>query len=185
VNWRGFEAPWVYSVVDYIFVQPLLPPSVNTLTWEPAFYPDGYGGTVESERPEELRLDESAAALGLALLDNDRWSVVEKALGSPMFETPVAHFFVRAFLSEGIDEFIAHLTTIEAALGLRADYYDKGGGSSRLRARIAALLTDPSAADLHKRLFNIRSDYVHGRGSEKVISSKEKKQKRVRWLGAW
>jgi hypothetical protein len=110
VNWRGFEASWVYSVVDDIFVQPLLPPSVNTLTWEPAFYPDGYGGTVESERPEELRLDESAAALGLALLDNDRWSVVEKVLGSPMFETPVAHFFARAFLSEGIDEFIAHLT---------------------------------------------------------------------------
>lgn len=187
-DWRGFYAPWVYSVVEDIFVQPLLPPSVDTLTWEPAFYPDGYGGTVESERPVELRLDEPAAALGLALLDNDRWSAVEKALSSPLFETPVAHFFVRAFLSEGIDEFIAHLTTIEAALGLRADYcpsrrpkpdpHKKLNSTSRLRARIAALLTDRSAADLHRMLFDLRSDYVHGRGSEKVISSKEKTEAR-------
>jgi hypothetical protein len=177
IDWRGFDAPWVYSVVEDIFVQPLRPPSVDTLTWEPAFYLDGYGATVESERPVELRLDEPAAALGLALLDDDRWSAVERALGSPLFETPVAHFFVRAFLSEGVDEFIAHLTTIEAALGLRADY-DKRGATSRLRARIAALLNDRSAADLHKSLFDIRSDYLHGRGSKKVISSKEKTEAR-------
>jgi hypothetical protein len=187
-GWRGFYAPWVYSVVEDIFVQPLLPPSVDTLTWEPAVYPDGYGGTVESERPVELQLHESAAALGLALLDNDRWSAVETALSSPLFETPVAHFFVRAFLSEGIDEFIAHLTTIEAALGLRADYcpslrpnadlHKKLNSTCRLRARLVALLTDRSAADLHRRLFHLRSDYVHGRGSEKIISSKEKTEAR-------
>jgi hypothetical protein len=37
IDWRGFDAPWVYSVVEDIFVQPLRPPSVDTLTWEPAF----------------------------------------------------------------------------------------------------------------------------------------------------
>jgi hypothetical protein len=187
-DWRGFDAPWVYSVVEDIFVQPLRPPSVDTLTWGPDFHPHGYGGTVESKRPAELRLDGPAAELGLALLDNDRWSAVETALGSPLFETPVAHFFVRAFLSEGIDEFIAHLTTIEAALGLRADYFPRLrpkpdlhknlDSTRRLRARIATFLNDRSAADLHKRLFDLRSDYVHGRGSEKVISSKEKTEAR-------
>ncbi len=43
------------------------------------------------------------------------------ALASDLFSTPVVHFLVAAFLAEGIDEFIAHLTALEAALGLRAD----------------------------------------------------------------
>jgi hypothetical protein len=47
---------------------------------------------------------------------------VEQAKRSVLFETPIAHFLVRAFLAEGVDEFLAHITTIEAALGLRSDY---------------------------------------------------------------
>ena len=163
----------MYSVVEDIFVRPLLPPSVDTLTWEPDFYQDEYGGTVEYERRTELPLDGPAAAQGLALFDNDRWSAVERALGSPLFETPVAHFFVRAFLSEGIDEFLAHLTTIEAALGLRADY-DRPGATSRLARRIAALLSDSSADELYRNLFDVSSCYLHGRSMEEAIPSKKR-----------
>ena len=185
-DWRGFDAPWVYSVVEDIFARPLLPPSVDTLTWEPRIHHDECGGTIEFDCPTELPLDGSAAEQGLALFDNHRWSAVKRAFGSPLFETPVAHFFVRAFLSNGIDEFLAHLTTVEAALGLRADYcprpksdpHKKLKATGRLRARLAALLADSSAADLHKRLFDIRSDYLHGRGAKKAISTKEKTEAR-------
>jgi hypothetical protein len=66
-----------------------------------------------------------------------------------LFETPIAHFLVRAFLAEGVDEFLAHITTIEAALGLRADYQksfrlapDRRKGmraTNRMRDRVAGL----------------------------------------------
>jgi hypothetical protein len=183
-DWRGFRTPWVYSVVEDVFVRPLAPSSVDTLTWDISTHDDEYGETYETLEFFPLPLDEMETARGLALVDNDSWSVVEGALGCPLFETPVVHFFVRAFLSEGIDEFIAHLTTIDAALGLYADHrpslrpkpdpYPKLKATDRLGARIAALLADSSAANLHKKLFDIRSDYVHGRGSKKDISSKEK-----------
>jgi hypothetical protein len=96
---------------------------------------------------------------------------------------------VRAFLSEGIDEFLAHLTTIEAALGLHADYYPRlrpkpdphgslKGAAERVAARIAALLLDSSAACHHRRLFEIRSLYLHGRELKEAISSEQRLQAR-------
>jgi hypothetical protein len=102
------------------------------------------------------------------------WSAVERARSSPLFTTPVEHFLVRAFLSEGIDEFLAHLTTIEAALGLPDDY---PGGTRRLMARIAAFLGDISAANQYDRLFQIRSCYLHGRRMEEAISSEERMER--------
>jgi hypothetical protein len=110
-DWRGFRAPWVYSVVEDIFVGPKAPRSVDTLTWTLWSYENELGEIVEVEIPEDPPLNDAAARQGLALFDNDHWSAVKRALGSPLFETPVAHFFVRAFLSEGIDEFLAHLTS--------------------------------------------------------------------------
>jgi hypothetical protein len=188
LDWRAFRTPWVYTAVDDLFVRPRQPPSADTLAWDYHFCDDGYGGTVEVEAPTEWPLSDVAQS-DLAAFDDARWSAVEKALRSPLFETPVAHFFVRAFLSEGIDEFLAHLTTIEAALGLHADYYSKlrpnpdphenlKGATQRVAARIAALLSDSSAACLHKRLFEIRSLYLHGRREMKAVSSEERKNAR-------
>lgn len=36
---------------------------------------------------------------------------------SVLFGTPIVHYLVRTFLADGVDEFLAHITTIEAALG--------------------------------------------------------------------
>ena len=90
-----------------------------------------------------------------------------------MFETPVVHFLNRAFLSEGIDEFLAHLTAIEAALGLESDY-GKGPaaatrprkdvrGASRMAARVSALLGSAVNGAIYSNLFDLRSAFVHGR----------------------
>ena len=66
------------------------------LTWEIATDDDGYGETYELLELFPVSLDDAAARQGLALFDNDHWSAVKRALGSPLFETPVRHFFVRA-----------------------------------------------------------------------------------------
>jgi hypothetical protein len=83
------------------------------------------------------------------------------------------HFFVRAFFAEPIDAFLAHITTIEAALGLRIDHGGKSqpkaprhwppGATKRVAARVSTLLGAKSAGDDYCRLFGHRSDFVHGR----------------------
>ena len=175
---EGSAPPWVYSVVEDIFVRPKPPCSADTLAWRILSFDDGRGGTDELEVPEDLLSVKDAARHELAAYMDARWPEVKRALGSPLFETPVAHFFVRAFLSEGIDEFLAHLMTIEAALGLHADYNRKfkplPKATERVAARIVALLGDPSAFGLYKDLFEVRSFYLHGRTMGKAISTKER-----------
>ncbi|SCY39980.1 hypothetical protein [Paracoccus tibetensis] len=104
VDWAGFCVPWVYTVDSDIFVRPGSPPSPDTLSWEDRIYDDGYGRTYEEEQPVELRLDDNAAT-ELTVWDQSRWVIVEQAKQSVLFETPVAHFLIRAFLAEGVDEF--------------------------------------------------------------------------------
>jgi hypothetical protein len=78
---------------------------------------------------------------------------------------------VRAFLAEPLDEFLAHITTIEAALGLRDDYPYSGRprighrnitATKRLKARVSALLGAEAGAE-YDLLFNLRCEYLHGR----------------------
>ena len=182
VDWRGFRVPWVYTVDSDIFVHRNIPPSPDTLTWEPRIYDDGYGGTVEEERPVELRLEDEIAT-ELPVWDQSRWAIVEQAKQSILFETPISHFVVRAFLAEGVDEFLAHITTIEAALGLRADYqknfrvapdrHRKLRATDKMRGRVAGLLGSRRHADQYEQLFNVRSAFLHGRAMA-AISTEER-----------
>ncbi len=182
VDWRGFRVPWVYTVDNDIFVRPSSPPSADTLNWEDRVYDDGYGGTVEVEQPLELRLSDETKT-EVAVWDQHRWAIVEKAKRTVLFETPIVHFLVRAFLAEGVDEFLAHITTIEAALGLQADYQksirvapDRHKGMSatkRMRGRLAGLLGDRGYSDQYETLFNVRSAFLHGR-TMAAISTEER-----------
>lgn len=182
VDWRGFRIPWVYTVDSDIFVRPNTPPSPDTLSWEDRIYDDGYGGTYEEERPVELRLEDDVAT-ELPIWDQSRWAIVEQAKQSVLFETPITHFLVRAFLAEGVDEFLAHITTIEAALGLRADYqksfrvapdrHKRLRATDKMRGRVAGLLGGRSYADQYERLFDLRSAFLHGRAMT-AISTKER-----------
>lgn len=182
VDWRGFRVPWVYTIDSDIFVRASAPPSADTLSWEDRICTDRYGQTFEEEHPVKLSLKD-AAAPELALWDQSRWAIVEQAKQSVLFETPIAHFLVRAVLAEGVDEFLAHITTIEAALGLRADYQksfrvapDRHKGmraGDRMRGRVAGLLGGRQHADQYQRVFEVRSAFLHGRAMT-AISTEER-----------
>ena len=158
-NWRAFRIPWVYTVEDDLFVRPPAIPSADTLTWETQWVDDGTEDGDEYERPAAFRFQSPIGALDTVVSD-ERWPAIERALASDLFSTPIVHFLVAAFLGEGIDEFIGHLTAMEASLGLSAD---RGRGEIVMKARISALLADPAAAATYGELFNLRSEYVHGR----------------------
>lgn len=177
VDWRGFRVPWVYTFDADIFVRRILPPSADSLNWQLKIFDDDYGGTYEVEEPLVLHL-EQAATNGLPDWNQINWETVHRARKSVLFETPIVHFLVRGFLADGIDEFLAHITTIEAALGLRADYdanfrvspdrYKKMKAGKRMRARVAGLLGGRSFADQYEQLFNIRSAFLHGRAMNHI-----------------
>lgn len=172
VDWRGFRIPWVHTINSDIFSRPSLIPSASTLSWEPHIYDDGYGDVIEVERPVILQLNNTAKS-GLQALNQMNWAKLEKARQSVLFETPIEHFLVRAFLTDGVDEFLAHITTIEAALGLQADYmksarltpdrYHKMSVTKKMAGRVAGLLRSRRHADEYKLLFDLRSSYIHGR----------------------
>ena len=124
LDWRGFRVPWIYTLDDDLFVYPKRPPSPDDLTLEPDIFEDQWGNEVENERPTTYRL-EDVAATQLAGYPPSAWADLEAARAATVFETPVVHFLVRAFLAEGIDEFMAHMTTIEAALGVELDHRRK------------------------------------------------------------
>lgn len=182
VDWRGFRVPLVYTSDEDLFVRPSPLPSADALSWEPHIINISDHETIELERPVCLRLDDSAIP-ALAAYDDAAWSVANRGRQSVLFETPIAHFFVRAFLAEDMDEVLAHITTIEAALGLRADYGGAGRSRSdrhkrlsatkRVAARTAALLGNSAFAHDYQHLFDLRSAFLHGRAMG-AISTEER-----------
>lgn len=180
VDWRGFRVPWIYTLNEDLCVRPARPPDPDSLSWEPWFVQDDWGEEIELERPLEYRLDD-AAKPGLSLFTQQAWQEVEAARATVLFETPIVHFLVHAFLADGIDEIMAHMTALEAALGLEADHkaglrpqpdpYPKLRSTGRVATRIAAATCDPQAASDYGALFDVRSAFVHGRAAVRSIST--------------
>ena len=183
VDWRGFRLPWIYTVDDDLFIRPSPPPSADSLTLEPWIVQGDWGEDIELERPTVLPLDDAAS--GLALFTDRAWHDLEAARATDLFETPIAHFLVRAFLADGMDEVMAHMTAIEAAVGLEMDHKkwlrpkpdpDKAVSTAtdRVAARVAAVLDDRASVQAYKDLFDLRSTFVHGRAGLQKVSTKQR-----------
>jgi hypothetical protein len=174
-EWRPFRIPWVYTFDDDLFARIPAPPSADSLTWEPGFYQDAGGETIEYERPQQLLLEDDADEK-TKYLNADAWQALVLAEASPLFAGPVKHFFVRAFVTDGIDEFLSHILVIEAALGLVTDHSRKPklprnpGATDRVGARLSGMLNDPSAAECYRKLFDERSQFLHGRAMTDIPS---------------
>lgn len=173
IDWRAFRIPWVYSVPADILDAPPYPKGPETLTWEPDFHHDEQTGEeIETQRPFRLPLNDDLDAYYADLTD-ERWRNLERAQGSPIVNPLVVHFMTRAFASQGIDEFLGHVTAIEAALGMSSDYSvgkprppigrSNPGATERVKRRISALTGDATMANVFGDLFNLRSTFIHGR----------------------
>lgn len=181
VNWRGFTLPWIYTVDGDLAIRPAVPPDTQDLAFEEFSYPDDWGDEVEHERPVVLRLEE-AAADDMAAKTAATWRDLDAAAASDLFRTPVEHFAVRAFATGGIDELMAHMTVLEAALGEEADHNkalrprpERGlGATERMARKVAGLLDDQAAGEAYRALFAIRSLFVHGRVGLATISTAQK-----------
>lgn len=172
--WRPFEVPWVYEVDDDLFRRPPAPPSADALSWD--YMLDESGEEIFVE-PDRVPLNEANVS---EWLNDARWADLAHAQETPLFETPIKHFFVKAFIEDPLGEFLAHLTTIEAALGLKSDYPRKGQprppkAATKLMAdRVSALLGADGKGKAYCRLFNLRSTFLHGRKMDAPIPGAER-----------
>ncbi len=177
VDWRGFRIPWVYSISEDLCVSLKTPPSEDDLTLLPKTYTDHNGEPVDVEEPARYMTSDAKADLA-DLVTDTAWSELSKALASPLFAPPVLHFLVRAYHAQGIDEFMAHLMVLEAALGLESDYRKRPKGDPRnglrptdiMARRVSSLLGDSATTSEYGELFDLRSAYVHGRAMAPISS---------------
>lgn len=179
MDWRAFRAPWVYTIDDDIFPAHPVPPLADTLGWEPCIYTDSYGEPVEAERPVCLPISDRAKDAP-SWISQQSWATVESARRALLFGNPIAHFLIRAFVSRGIDEFLAHISVIEAGLGTRVDHHARErqkirganpGATKRVATRLSTLLGESASADDYLRLFDSRSAFLHGRTLDAIPSS--------------
>lgn len=175
MEWRGFGVPWVYTIDTDIFAHRLPPPSPDSLSWEPAWYSDE-DGEHEYERPITYPLDPDCDQV-IEWLNDSAWDDIVSAQQTTFFQRPVAHFFIRGFQADGIDEFLAHISTIEAALGAPIDHDARKrpwiggrnpGATFRVCLRISGLLNDATAGASYSKLFGLRSDFLHGKSMRDI-----------------
>ena len=183
VDWRGFQIPWIYTLDDDLCTFPAPPPAPKRLSWEPYQHQVDHDEWVESERPLCLRTFATAEDIRQDL--DSCWArlQVPSTLNSDLFSTPVEHFLVRAFLSDGIDEVMAHLIVIEAAFGTEADHKKKlrlpgdsyaESATRRVAARLSAAIGKPGAAKEYLDLYDMRCTYIHGRHEGRIISTQQR-----------
>ncbi|APG18027.1 hypothetical protein A3780_10835 [Kosakonia radicincitans] len=170
IEWRAFTIPWVYTVENDIFAdQPALP-GAEILTWDYQAFSDGHGKVIDREIPLELPLLHDARLqpwLAEQQLDN-----IPLAMHNGLINEAARHHFVKAFLSHGIDEFLAHMIVIDACMG------ERHATSLKLKQRLAGLLGDLSVVEEMNALYHLRSEYVHGREMT-TISHQHKNTARI------
>jgi hypothetical protein len=180
VDWRSFRIPWVYTVPGDPLDSLNVLRGTDTLTWVPdSRFDDFTGEEYETEKPFDLPLNDDLDGYFSEMSDM-RWAILERARSSEIFNPLVMHFLVRAFASEGVDEFLGHITAVEAALGLASDFArardrprvggDNPGSTTRIKQRVGAITADAALGEAFEELFRIRSAFVHGRPMKDIPS---------------
>lgn len=170
IEWRAFTIPWVYTVENDIFADQQALPGAETLTWDYQAFPDGHGKVIDREIPLELPLSHDDGLqpwLAQQQLDN-----IPLAIHNGLINEAARHHFVKAFLSQGIDEFLAHMIVIDACMG------ERRATSMQLKQRLAGVLGDLSVVEEMNALYHLRSEYVHGREMT-TISHQHKNRARI------
>ncbi len=175
-EWRPFDVPWVHTLYSDTFEWQRPIPPANTLTWHPAFF-DIDGECLEKDVPAERNVTITADDLN-TFVDIRTQKCLTQAIESGLINTAAQHQFVKAFMSTGIDEFLAHIVVIDACVGEKSSKgitqkkFKDLRATGRLKYRLAGLLDDRSVRDVMTVLYDARSDYVHGNALEKIEGEK-------------
>lgn len=169
--WReDLCVPFVIVVDDDLLKTPRSRPAVDQLYREPAFDPTT-GDEMDTDRPMTwISLDEKETGECEVMIR----SIAERIHQLGPYTAPwqffgrAGHYFLKGFFSEGFEQLLWHVTTVDALLGDNAG----GGATRRLVGRVSAILgtTTATETEIRKRfeeLYNFRSKFAHGAAVEK------------------
>jgi len=163
-EWYGFKIPVSLQITDDYFHSPSPSPDLTSLELE-AIYdevektPLSYSWLVNDDvdRLREIvcRAERFFKSIDLSI---SNWEFLEIAMG----------YLGKAFLTEGLEQLLWHMTTIEALFGEKIELI------ASLRRRIGIILgkTDYERKEIRKKideLYDFRSDLVHGNKFEKGV----------------
>ena len=164
ITWAPFAIPWIYSLTDDPFAEPQRAPDPSALSWSIVGEP---GEEFEvPDRPEVIAItDRKIDAL------QQRWhklrTVLEKSDSErASFHPLTAHFFVKAFFDEGIDDIIANISCIEATLQLPGERTRKN-----LMKRYHCLVNDEVSCQWLDSAYRLRNMYLHSLEDPKATIS--------------
>ena len=167
--WAGpflFNVPFSLTISDSWLVSPHRAPDLSALATQPYFDAEGrergmepvVGYWLSEEESVEFRAFISAIdqLIKGAKMDGPEWRFADTAL----------NFLEKAFLSEGLERLLWHITTIEALLGENVE-----SGLTRILKTRTGLALGRSADErkqigkTFEELYRLRSDLVHGNAS--------------------
>jgi hypothetical protein len=154
-TWQPFRMPWVYQLSDDPLIDPPRVPDPSSLSWE---WKIDQGTQEEYEVPLQNTIDPKLDLHldQLKALWHRTQSVLASArTGKGCFNPLVEHYFIRAFEDEDLDQLLWHIATVDAAIG--------DGDKKRLVKRVKRLVANADSAVTFSDLYDIRSEYVHGR----------------------
>jgi hypothetical protein len=163
-RWEPCRIPFCLRVDDHLTTAPSGPRvDTSALETEPEF---DHANKEVGERPAIRLHFNEAEADAFERLARSEGTRLHAALSStwsrPLVEV-ASNFFAKAFVSDGLEQLLWHITTIEALVGERAE-----GLTERLARRLAEALgaSDSERESIRKRfreLYEFRSELVHGR----------------------
>lgn len=184
LDWRPFGLPWTITLEDDLFGGAPSFPSSDTLAWTWRMQQVDDDDVVEIREPARHEIDSDDWPR--ITLDQTHWEAIEQARATSLFDAPVTHFLNRGMLTSGIDEFMAHVVTLESALGTETDHKKRSkladgsnpSPNARVAIRLANLLDDAVAGWMCAELFQSRNTYIHGRAMA-GISGEDRRRARV------
>ena len=161
ITWNSFTVPWIYSFTDDPFAKPNPSPDTSELSWNIVGDP---GEEFEvSDLSEIVKLtDDEIDGIG------QRWCKLQTVLRktdaeSASFHPLTLHFFVKAFIEEGIDEIIASISCIEATLRLPNEWSRK-----KSIKRYKQLVKDKDCHQWLESAYELRNNYLHSLGDPRA-----------------
>lgn len=161
-DWSGFEIPFVLRVDDNLRGSPFgTIPNTRTLERESEF--DSDTGEEIGDRPEihfHLNKAETIAFEAFIKAESERLTRLRSCKWSNDLIQVGLGFLVKAFFTNGVEQLLWHITTIEALFG-----EDSGGITERLAQRLSRVLggTQAERKEIRKsfrELYDTRSELV-------------------------
>lgn len=157
VGWLRFHIPFVYIINDNLLDSPNPAPNLSLLPKEQYF--DESTQEVYFQRPSYIDLDNDKTIKFQEFVANIHRLIlgIKTEENNWQFLNIAINLFIKAFFSNGIEQLLWHITSIEALLG------QNESSTKNIANRIGYLLGNKEAKYFREKLYKFRSDLVHGK----------------------